>query len=172
MTKRSIKLDGKTTSLFLEDAFWRELENRAEGAGESWTDYLRELVAELEPSANRSAAIKEALVNKLRNDLNQALGGGADFVASRWVCELNGTSQRYSFNKDKLLVGASADCDLSLEGTGVDQKHGLLAHDGERWWAMDCQSSSGIFLNGKKLQVAPVPRQSELRIGDYFIKLV
>jgi predicted DNA-binding ribbon-helix-helix protein len=49
MRKRSISIGGHSTSVALEDAFWRELEGLAEGRGKS----LSALVAEID--GNRTA---------------------------------------------------------------------------------------------------------------------
>lgn len=166
MGKRSIKLDGKTTSLFLEDAFWRELEIRAEKHELNWTDYLRELIDELEPSSNRSAAIKEALVKKLRKDLE------ANLVSSHWLYEVNGISQRLSFSSTRLLIGSSKECDFFMDDDAVDTKHAILASDGNKWWLIDCNSKSGTYLNGRPIAAAAVPRQGEIKVGACQIKRI
>ncbi len=165
MSKRSIKLDGKTTSLFLEEAFWNELESRAEEADTSWTKYLRTMIDKAEPSANRSAAIKEALLNQLREERDALLNSEQGEAQSVWLLEIGGVRTRYQFYKDLISIGAQKDNDIVLEGPDIEAHHCVLARCGGKWWVFDLNSSQGIFLNEKPVQSSKVPRSSEISVG-------
>lgn len=172
MSKRSIKLDGKTTSLFLEDAFWRELETRASARETTWTSYLRDLIEELEPNSNRSASIKESLVIKLRQEVDHYRKSQTENrtctskqTPSRWLVDLGGLSQRLSFFQSSIVIGSESDCDIIIDDANIEARHCVLVNDGKQWWVMDCKTKNGTFVNSKKVSVGLLPRQAEITVG-------
>ncbi|WP_101760088.1 FHA domain-containing protein [Oceanicoccus sp. KOV_DT_Chl] len=165
MSKRSIKLDGKTTSLFLEEAFWQELEVRAEAANTSWSNYLRTMLSESKPATNRSAAIKEALLNKVRTERDSLLNPENNKLESLWLIEIKGVRSRRQFHQKLITIGAASDNDIVIDEPNVEAHHCTLALCGGKWWLFDLNSSAGIYLNGKQVQSKTVPRRSEINVG-------
>ncbi|NIB40221.1 FHA domain-containing protein [Pseudomaricurvus alkylphenolicus] len=167
MPKRSIKLDGKTTSLFLEDTFWRELECRATAEGETWPNYLRQLLEETDSTGNRSASVKEALMASLRDDYDRLCGDPGS--QSCWLVEQGEERRREVLGGTAITVGSSRGNSIVLRDPQVAPKHLILTFDGERWWVADLNTVQGTRLNGHPVQVAPVPRRGEISLGSCHI---
>lgn len=147
MARRSIVLEGVTTSIYLEDVFWEEIERRASEKGMRWYHYIRSLLEGADQPPNRSAALREALVRDLRADLQV----GAGRAKSRWwVCDPN-AERIVSTYCQCVRVGRSLDNDIALDDVDVSRKHLLLAHDGDAWWAVDLGSRNGIWVKRKRI---------------------
>ena len=166
MSKRSVKIDGKTTSLFLEEPFWKELEQRANSENVTWAQYLRDVLKQPNANSNRSAAVKEFLLCKLRQDLDALANTPAGPTQSTWLIEEAGVRRREHFDREKITVGRDTSNDIVIKDTQIAPKHAILAYDGKRWWAVDLNTECGIRLNDKKIQVAPIPRRSEITLGN------
>jgi predicted DNA-binding ribbon-helix-helix protein len=65
-TKRSIKLDGRKTSVSLEDAFWTELKEIAYSQGVTVSNVIASIEATRKQS-NLSSAIRVFVLEHLRN---------------------------------------------------------------------------------------------------------
>jgi predicted DNA-binding ribbon-helix-helix protein len=166
MSKRSVKIDGVTTSLFLEDAFWQELEQRARERDITWTQYLRSLIEENDTSGNRSAAVKEILLSKLRQELDTLRNNKITTNQSYWLVEQRGIRDRVGFEKSTIAVGRDPNNDIVLHDPEVAEKHLLLSFDNQRWWAIDLNTKQGSRLNNKPVSTALIPRRGEITIGS------
>lgn len=58
MTKRSVKIDGRVTSVSLEDQFYDYLKTYCERTQRSFSDLVREIGNDLEPGSNLSSALR------------------------------------------------------------------------------------------------------------------
>lgn len=167
MSKRSVKINGVTTSLFLEEAFWNELERRAEIQNTTWSQYFRTLIHDHDTSGNRSAAIKEVLLLKLREDLDAALRtDNSENQKSYWLLEKHGKRDRVEFGKSVISIGRDQDNDIVLHDPEVADKHLLLVNDKQRWWAVDLNTTMGTTLNNKTITRALIPRRGEITVGN------
>lgn len=166
MSKRSIKIGGVTTSLFLEDAFWREIEIRGEKRGLTASQYLRDLLGHFETGSNRSAAIKELLMSSLREEYDELVKKNEVGIRSRWLVENSGARVRLDFNQERIRVGSDRDNDIVLNDPEVEAHHAMLVYDGKRWWGFDLNSRDGIKLNNKETRASTLPRRSELSLGN------
>ncbi len=166
MSKRSIKIDGVTTSLFLEETFWNELENRAQESDTTWTQYLRTLLDEHDTSGNRSAAVKEILLAQLRDEYEELRREQDGIVSSYWLVEEWGKRERVMFQKNAISVGRDPSNDIIFDDVEVADKHLILVYDNQRWWAVDLNTKQGSKLNNKPIQTCVVPRRAELSVGS------
>lgn len=166
MSKRSIKLEGKTTSIFLEDSFWLELETRAQEAELSWTDYLRELLENPSANNNRSAAVKEALISHLRKDYEGLMRSTKHLCESTWLLEQNGRRERFHLLRERIVVGQDIHADIVVHDSSVAAKHLILVNDSQKWWAVNINDDKDCKINNKPFTVNPVVRRSEITFGN------
>ena len=66
-------------------------------------------------------------------------------------------------------LGRAGDNKLVLEGSLISRHHGELRREGDAFFIADLGSHNGIFLNGQKVEQAPLKDQDEIRIGNYVL---
>ncbi len=160
--RRSIILDGMTTSIALEGDFWDELDRQAAARGLSWADYVRRLLSSENRTGNRAGAIKQIL---LRSMIPAAESTETGLLRSVWnVLEPDG-EREIRCGGVRLIVGRDATCQIVLKDREVSRRHLMLAHDGSQWWAIDLGSKNGTFVDGKKTAVARLKRHGCIRVG-------
>lgn len=169
MSKRSLKIGGTTTSLFLEDAFWQEIQLRAESKDISNAEYLRELLTSFEQKENRSAAIKEYLMLELRKEYAALQRKKDTGLRSKWLLEQDGIRSRYEFKQAVITIGCSSTSDFKLNDDCIAAKQAMLTYDGSQWWVANLVPSFPITVDGKVISVARLMHDSELGIGNHQI---
>jgi hypothetical protein len=65
------------------------------------------------------------------------------------------------------LVGRGEDCEVGLASTQVSLYHCVLLRESNRLWCIDLASGNGTFLNGQKIECAPIEMGGRLQIGDF-----
>ncbi len=73
VVKRSVKIDGHTTSVSLEDAFWKALKEIAGGRNMTLAELVTSINAKRE-HANLSSAIRLFILNYFRIQINEVTG--------------------------------------------------------------------------------------------------
>ncbi|MBI3694520.1 MAG: FHA domain-containing protein [Acidobacteria bacterium] len=66
-------------------------------------------------------------------------------------------------------LGRAADNKVVLEGSLISRHHGELRREGDGFFIADLGSHNGIFLNGQKVERAPLKDRDEIRIGNYVL---
>ena len=89
------------------------------------------------PAMSSKIASKSFIALKLREDGRKL--------------RLHGTSFR---------VGRAPPCELIVSGPRVSRHHARLVLEGTQWFVEDRDSANGVFLNGRKIDVA------QLQVGD------
>jgi transcriptional regulator of acetoin/glycerol metabolism len=90
---------------------------------------------------------------------------GAEALAVLWVApgpELTSTRLAGS----ALSVGRATECDVSLAVSGVSRRHAELRPDGPLWLLVDANSTNGTFLDGRRIEQAPLAPGSIIRVGE------
>ena len=64
------------------------------------------------------------------------------------------------------LIGRVGDCQLQIHDFCVSRVHTQVFFDGERWWVRDLESANGTFLDGTRIQEAPLPAEASLELGQ------
>jgi hypothetical protein len=64
-----------------------------------------------------------------------------------------------------ILIGRHRDNDFQLRDNCVSRRHAEVHFDGERWWVRDLGSANGTYLDGLRIQNAPLPERAELELG-------
>lgn len=74
--------------------------------------------------------------------------------------------------KNQLVMGRSADCDIVLDNKDISRQHVRLQRVGTGWQIVDLNSTNGTYLDSAKL-LSGVPEMfypgKTLRVGPYFI---
>ena len=65
----------------------------------------------------------------------------------------------------RVRIGRDPGCDLRINDQGVSRVHAELFRAGGQWFVRDLGSSNGTFLDGARVQEAPLPACSSLRLG-------
>jgi len=63
-------------------------------------------------------------------------------------------------------VGRSRECDLQIEENCVSRVHLHVRFDGGQWWLKDMESANGTFMNGVRIQEAPLSESAEIELGS------
>lgn len=64
-----------------------------------------------------------------------------------------------------IRIGRSPDCEFQILDRATSKVHVKLNAEEGQWWIQDCGSKNGTFLNGKKIQHAPIPEDSTIELG-------
>ncbi len=62
-------------------------------------------------------------------------------------------------------VGREFDCDVRVDDAQVSRKHLMVAFEDGQWWLHDQQSGNGVFVNGRRVENAPIDRRLTIRLG-------
>lgn len=62
-------------------------------------------------------------------------------------------------------IGRGADCAIRIDDDGVSRVHSEIFRMGGHWCVRDLGSSNGTFLDGARIEEAPLPARSTLRLG-------
>lgn len=63
------------------------------------------------------------------------------------------------------VIGRSGDCDFQIVDACVSRNHLEVSYDGQKWRLKDLDSANGTFLNGERIDEAPLPDSAEIELG-------
>jgi hypothetical protein len=72
----------------------------------------------------------------------------------------------------RLTVGRSSGCSLTLKDTTVSREHAAFVRRGEVWWVVDLGSTNGTRVNGVQAAEQPVAPGDRVELGDAVVELV
>ena len=72
-------------------------------------------------------------------------------AAQRWVPVLDVSGERFSINADSIVLGRSAEADITVEDTGVSRKHLEIRREGGQFVAVDLGSTNGSYVDGERV---------------------
>lgn len=76
-----------------------------------------------------------------------------------------------SLEKEATTIGR-AGTDIVLDEPSVSTKHAQIVRDGDRWKVVDLMSANGVYVNGKKSQVAFLSPGDAVRFGRLEMRFV
>jgi DNA-binding NtrC family response regulator len=78
-----------------------------------------------------------------------------------------GKSKKLKLFRTRYLLGSSELCDIQIEDPYVSPQHAelVIQHEGAPYQLIDLASKNGVFLNGTKVQSAPLPEKGSIQIG-------
>jgi sigma-B regulation protein RsbU (phosphoserine phosphatase) len=78
----------------------------------------------------------------------------------------NGETQEVRLHPEGTMVGRSPQCDVVIDSQDVSRQHARIFKDPfGRWIVEDLNSSNGTFINGKRIEVAPILPAETVVIG-------
>ncbi|MGZ3656673.1 MAG: sigma 54-interacting transcriptional regulator [Bdellovibrionota bacterium] len=85
-----------------------------------------------------------------------------------------GTRRRVQLFRTLVVLGQAPDCDIRIEDPFVSPRHAefRLSPGGDGYTVHDLSSRNGVFVNGVRVGVAPLPSQGTLRLGRSTISWV
>lgn len=79
--------------------------------------------------------------------------------------------QIIKLDKEAMTIGRE-DTDIILNEPSVSTKHARIMREGERWKVVDLMSANGVYVNGKKSQVAFLSPGDAVRFGRLEMRFV
>lgn len=68
--------------------------------------------------------------------------------------------------RTEFYAGRDDGCEIQLKGSRVSRRHACFYYNGEQWLIRDLNSTNGLELNGKRVQVNILNEGDQLRLGD------
>lgn len=90
-----------------------------------------------------------------------------DAPVAAWLQVLSGpeAGRRHPLDRNRVTMGRAEDQDIVVADPGASRRHGVVERQGDRWMLIDPGSANGLFLDGKRVQTAPLNEGAEIRIG-------
>jgi predicted component of type VI protein secretion system len=76
------------------------------------------------------------------------------------------TGPSIPLDKDLILFGRDAGCDVVVNDASVSRRHAILERRPQGWLVLDQQSANGTFIDGQRVIQAYVRAGQELRLGS------
>ena len=67
---------------------------------------------------------------------------------------------------DSFTIGRGEEYDVPIMDKIVSRPHAEIRFEEDRWWVHDLQSANGIFVDGEKVDQAPLTNNSMVRLGQ------
>lgn len=161
------------TSISMEDAFWHELDRYASVRGVAWAEVVREWLEYATPSDNRSASIKETILNLLRQEVDR-LQSKVSRIRAQWRITTSKGAAPTLLDAEgtRLIIGREQPADIVISDDEVSRRHAMLVTDNERWWLIDLNSKNGTYVRNKRIQVVELAIGTEFSVGQARIALM
>ena len=78
---------------------------------------------------------------------------------------LVGHGKRTVLSGNRVLIGRSRDCDLTLDDPNVSRRHAELRREGGTWLVSDLGSTNGVKVNGRRVNDHPLSPGDEIVLG-------
>jgi membrane-bound lytic murein transglycosylase D len=62
-------------------------------------------------------------------------------------------------------IGRDQDCEVQIQDGRVSRRHARVSFDNGQWQIYDQQSGNGLFVNGRRVQSAPIDDSLSIRLG-------
>jgi pSer/pThr/pTyr-binding forkhead associated (FHA) protein len=63
----------------------------------------------------------------------------------------SGKNHQYQFDKNKIIIGRSSECDIVLKQDGMSRKHLIIEVKDETIYITDLNSANGVLINNEKI---------------------
>lgn len=73
---------------------------------------------------------------------------------------------------ERLRIGRGTNTDLSFDDAAVSLEHAALGRDGGAWVLTDCDSVTGTWVNGRRIETAQLQAGDLLEIGEHRVRVV
>ena len=89
----------------------------------------------------------------------------AEYPPLHLIVDVDGEDKREYVFSQSFIIGREDECDLTIQNSHVSRTHVEVDFRDQCWWVHDLESTNGIFVNGKKVQHAPVLDRDLLVLG-------
>jgi FHA domain/Domain of unknown function (DUF1707) len=69
----------------------------------------------------------------------------------------------------EITVGRASSCTLRFGGSAVSRHHARFERVAGQWYVTDLSSTNGTFVDGVRVERAPLPPDAEIRLGDAYV---
>jgi len=90
----------------------------------------------------------------------------ARVACAYWVHGARGVPILTRFERARMVVGRSPECDITLDAAGVSRRHGEFFHEGPVCALADTGSKNGVFVNGRAVTHVTLSAGDVIRLGD------
>lgn len=97
--------------------------------------------------------------------LDQADSTAAEFEGAMLIVEGDSSVQRFPLTSDRITIGRSRVCDLSIDEPSMSSEHARLVHSEGAWRIVNLLSTNGVFINGEKVFSCQLHDGDEIRLG-------
>jgi hypothetical protein len=122
----------------------------------------------------RSAYVLRGLVADLRarwRALHALLDRPAAIDAPLGLAYVQTTLLLSRTTLQEITIGRASSCTLRFGGDAVSRHHARFERVAGRWYVTDLASTNGTFVNGVRVERAPVGPDARIRLGDAYILL-
>jgi hypothetical protein len=72
---------------------------------------------------------------------------------------------RHDLGEDKVVLGRSRDCDITLDDPNASRRHAEIHRENGAFWIVDLKSTNGIEVNGRRVERARLTHADTILIG-------
>jgi pSer/pThr/pTyr-binding forkhead associated (FHA) protein len=73
--------------------------------------------------------------------------------------------ERHELSKEKIVIGRSRECDLTVDDPNVSRRHAEVRRENGTWWIVDLGSTNGVEVNGKRVERARLEPHDAIVVG-------
>lgn len=95
-------------------------------------------------------------------------GGPAVLVVQRGP----NAGTKFEISSDRVTIGRHPDSDFFLDDVTVSRRHAEVRRVGDDYVIKDVGSLNGTYVNGERVEEAPVNFGDEFRVGKYVVSFV
>jgi Protein of unknown function (DUF3662)/FHA domain len=74
-------------------------------------------------------------------------------------------STRHDLADEKLVIGRSRECDITLDDPNVSRRHAEIRRENGAFWIVDLKSTNGVEVNGERVERARLNHSDTILIG-------
>lgn len=97
--------------------------------------------------------------------LDQADSTAAEFEGAMLIVESGSSVQSFPLSSDRITIGRSRVCDLSIDEPSMSSEHARLVRAEGAWRIVNLLSTNGVFVNGEKVFSRQLHDGDEIRLG-------
>lgn len=90
-------------------------------------------------------------------------------IAAYVIEEIKGKPILIDESVTEILIGRKEDCHIKISDRFISGHHIKLSLKNNIWYVKDLNSTNGSFLKDKRIDVAPIGKNEQLKIGPYII---